>query len=128
MDFAETDPLLAALDVFELHGVEAPHPLLLLEVQLAAFLVALVEVLSVSICIIVLKAASPPLDWCHRVLVRSMAILGDYHEARLPPQTSVSTKVGSWEVMALLPPSVIGLTEAAPLLQMVLVRLAPISS
>ena len=72
MDFAETDPLLAALDVFELHGMEAPNPVLLLEVQQVAFLVALVEVLSVSICVVVLKAAPTPLDWFYRVLVRSM--------------------------------------------------------
>ena len=128
MDFAEIDPLLAALDVFELHGVEAPHLVLLLEVQLAALLVALVEILSVSVCVVVLKAAPPPLDWCPRALVRSMAALGDYHEARLPPLTSVSGKVGSWEVMAPLSPSVAGLTEVAPLLRMLPVRLAPIGS
>ena len=128
VDFAGIDPLPTTLDVFELHGVEAPHPLQLLEVQLVALVVALVEVLSVSVCVVVLKAAPPPLDWCHRVLVRSMVVLGDYYEARLPPLTSVSAKVESWEVMALLPPSVVGLTEAAPLLQMLLVRLAPISS
>ena len=116
MDFARTDPLLATLNVFELHGVEAPHPLLLPEVQLAALLVALVEVLSVSVCIVVLKAAPPVLDWCPRALVRLMATLGNYHEARLPPLTSISAKVESWEVMALLPSSVVGLTEAAPLL------------
>ena len=96
MDSEETGPLLAALDVFELHGVEALHPVRLLEVQLAALLVALVEILSVSVCVVVLKTAPPPLDWCPCALVRSMAALGDYHEARLPPLTSVSGKVGSW--------------------------------
>ena len=95
MDFEGTDPLPTTLDVFELHGVEAPHPLLLPEVQLVALLVALVEVLSVSICIVVRKAAPPPLDWCHCALVRSMAILDDYYEARLPPLTLVSMKVES---------------------------------
>ena len=114
MDFAETCPLLAVLDVFELHGVQAPHPVLLLEVQQVALLIALVEVLSVSVCVIVLKAAPPPLDWCPCALVRSMVVLGDYHKARLPLLTSVSAKVGSWEVMVPLPPSVVGLTEAAP--------------
>ena len=95
---------------------------------MAALLVALVEILSVSVCVVMLKAARPPLDWCPRALVMSMAALGDYHEARLPPPTSVSRKVESWEVMAPLSPSVAGLTEAAPLLQMLLVRLAPINS
>ena len=128
MDFVETGPLLAVLNVFELHGLEAPHLVLLLEVQLAALLVSLVEVLSVSVCVVVLKAAPPPLDWCPHALVRSMAALSDYHEARLPPSTSVSRKVGSWEVMAPLSPLVAGLTEAAPLLQMLPVRLAPIGS
>ena len=129
VDFAGIDPLPTTLDVFELHGVEAPHLLLLPKVQLVALLVALVEVLSVSVCVVVLKAAPPPpMDWCHCAFVRSMAVLGDYHEARLPPLTSISMTVGSWEVMALLPPSVIGLTEAAPLLQMLPVRLALISS
>ena len=128
MDSAKTGPLLAALDVFELHGVEAPHLVLLLEVQLVALLVALVEILSVSVCVVVLKAAPPPLDWCLRALVRSMAALGDYHEARLPPLTSVSGKIGSWEVMAPLSPLVVGLTEAAPLPRMPPVRLALINS
>ena len=128
MDSAETGPLLAVLDVFELHGVGAPHLVLLLEVQLAALLVALVEVLSISVCVVVLKVAPPPLDGCPHALVRSMATLGDYHEARLPPLTSVSGKVGSWEVMAPLSPLVVGLTEAAPLLRMLLVRLAPLGS
>ena len=93
-----------------------------------AILVALVEVLFVSVCVVVLKAALLPLDRFHRALARLMAVLGDYHEARLSPLTSVSAKVESWEVMALLPPLVVGLTEAAPLFQMLLVRLAPISS
>ena len=128
MDSAETSPLLAALDVFELHGVEAPHLIRLLEVELVALLVALVEILSVSVCVVVLKAAPPPLDWCPRALVRSMAALGNYHEARLPPLTSVSGKVESWEAMAPLSPLVAGLTEATPLLRMPPVRLAPISS
>ena len=128
MDSAETGLLLAALDVFELHGVEAPYLVLLLEVELVALLVALVEILFVSVCVVVLKAAPPPLDWCLHALVRSMAALGDYHEARLPPLTSVSGKVGSWEVMAPLFPLVAGLTEAAPLLRMPPVRLAPKSS
>ena len=57
-----------------------------------------------------------------------MAALGDYHEARLLPPTSVSGKVKSWEVMAPLSPLVAGLTEAAPLLRMPPVRLAPINS
>ena len=128
MDFAETGPLLAVLDVFELHGVEAPHLVRLLEVQQVALLVALVEVLSVSVCVVVLKAAPPPLDWCPRALVRSMAALGDYHKARLPPLTSISGKVESWEVMAPLSPLVAGLTKAAPLPRMLPVRLASISS
>ena len=50
------------------------------------------------------------------------------YEARLSLLTSVSTKVESWEVMALLPPLIVGLTVAAPLLQMLPVRLALISS
>ena len=87
MGFAKTDPLLAALDVFELHGVGAPNPILLLEVQLAALVVALVEVLFVSVCVVVLKVAPPPLDWCPRALLRLMAVLGDYHEAKLLPLT-----------------------------------------
>ena len=128
MDSAKTGPLLAVLDVFELHGVEAPHLVRLLEVQLAALFVALVEILSVSVCVVVLKAAPPPLDWCLRALVRSMAALGDYHEAKLPPLTSVSGKVGSWEVMAPLSPLATRLTKAAPLPQMPSVRLAPINS
>ena len=128
VDFEETDPLLATLDIFELHGVEAPHLLLLLEVQLVALLVTLVEVLSVSVCVVVLKVAPPPLDWWPRALVRSIAVLGDYHEARLPPQTSISAKVGSWEVMAPLPALVVGLMKAAPLLRMLPMRLAPIGS
>ena len=93
-----------------------------------ALLVALVEILSVSVCVVVLKAAPPPLDWCSHTLVRSMAALGDYHEARLPPLTLVSGKVGSWEVMAPLSPLVAGLTEAAPLLRMLPMRLALINS
>ena len=93
-----------------------------------ALLVALVEVLSVSVCVVILKAAPPSLDWCPHALVRSMAALGDYHEARLPPLTSVSAKVGSWEVIIPLSPLVVGLTEAAPLLRMLPVRLAPIGS
>ena len=128
MDSAETGPLLAALDVFELHSVEAPDLVRLLEVELVALLVALIEILSVSVCVVVVKAALPPLDWCPRALVRSMATLGDYHEARLPPLTSVSGKVRSWEIMAPLSPLVVGLTEAAPLLRMPPVKLAPISS
>ena len=75
-----------------------------------------------------LKAAPPPLDWCLRALVRSMGALGDYHEARLPPLTSIFGKVGSWEIMAPLSPLVAGLTEAAPLFRMLPVRLAPINS
>ena len=75
-----------------------------------------------------LKAAPPPLDWCLRALMRSMGAFGDYHEARLPPLTSISGKVGSWEVMASLSPLVSGLTKAAPLLRMLPVRLAPINS
>ena len=128
MDSAETGPLLAVLDVFELHGVGAPHLVLLLEVQLAALLVALVEVLSVSVCVVVMPAVPPPLDWCLHALVRSMAALGDYHEARLLPPTSVSGKVESWEAMVPLSPLVAGLTEAAPLLRMLPVRLALINS
>ena len=128
MDSAETGLLLAALDVFELHGVEAPHLVRLLEVELVALLVALVEILFVSVCVVVLKAAPPPLDWCPRALVRSMAALGDFHEARLPPLTSVFGKVESWEAMAHLSPLVAGLTEAASLLQMLPVRLASIGS
>ena len=128
MGFAETDPLLAALDVFELHGVGAPHLGLPLEVQLAVLLVALVEVLSAFVCVIVMQAVPPPLDWCPRALVRSMAALGDYHEARLPPLTSIFGKVGSWEVMAPLSPLVARLTEAASLLRMLPVRLASINS
>ena len=54
MDSAETGLLLAILDVFELHGVGALHLVLLLKVQLAALLVALVKVLSVSVCIVVM--------------------------------------------------------------------------
>ena len=127
MDSAETDPLLAALDVFELHGVGDPHLVLLLEIQLAALLVALVEVLSVSVCVVVMQAV-PPLDWCLHALMKSMAALGDYHEARLPPPTSVSGEVENWEAMAPLSPLVVGLTEVAPLLQMLPVRLAPINS
>ena len=88
----------------------------------------LVEILYVSVCVVVLKAAPPPLDWCFRALVRSMAALGDYHEARLPPPTSVSGKVESWEAMAPLSPLVAGLTEATPLLRMLPVRLALINS
>ena len=57
-----------------------------------------------------------------------MGALGDYHEARLPPLTSIFGKVGSWEVMALLSSLVTGLMEAAPLLRMLPVRLAPINS
>ena len=75
-----------------------------------------------------LKASPPPLDWCLCALVRSMAALGDYHEARLPPLTSISGKVGSWEVMAPLSPLVAGLMEAVPLPRMPSVRLAPINS
>ena len=70
----------------------------------------------------------PPLDQFHRAFVRLMAVLGDYYEARLSPLTSISAKVESWKVMALLPPLVFELMEAAPLLQMLPVRLAPISS
>ena len=128
MNSVETDLLLAALDVFELHSVGALHLVLLLEVQLAALLVALVEVLSISVCVVVMQAVLPPLDWCPHALVRSMAALGDYHEARLPPPTSVSGKVESWEAMAPLSPLVAGLTEAAPLLRMLHVKLAPINS
>ena len=104
MDSAETDLLLAALDVVELHGMGAPHLVILLEVQLAALLVALVEVLSVSVCVVVMQAVPTPQDWCLHALVRSMAALGDYHEARLLPPTSVSGKVESWEAMAPLSP------------------------
>ena len=75
-----------------------------------------------------LKVAPPPLDWCPRALVRSMGALGDYHEARLPPLTSIFGKVGSWEVMAPLSPLVARLTEAASLLRMLPVRLASINS
>ena len=57
-----------------------------------------------------------------------MGALGDYHEAMLPPLTSIFGKVGSWEVMAPPSPLVIGLTEAAPLLRMLPMRLAPINS
>ena len=94
----------------------APHLGLPLKVQLAVLLVALVEVLSASVCVVVMQAVPPPLDWCLHALVRSKAALGDYHEARLPPPTSVSGKVESWEAMAPLSPLVAGLTEAAPLL------------
>ena len=89
MDFVGIDPLPTNLDIFELHGVEAPHSLLLSEVQLVVILVALVEVLFVSVCVVVLKAVLSPLDWFHRALVRLMAILGDYYEARLPPGLSI---------------------------------------
>ena len=128
VDSTETGPLLAILDVFELHGVGAPHLVLLLEVQLAALLVVLVEILSISVCVVVMQAVLPPLDWYLHALVRSMAALGDYHEARLPPPTSVSGKVGSWEAMAPLSPLVVGLTKAAPPPRMLLVKLAPINS
>ena len=128
MDSVETGPLLAVLDVFELHGMGALHLVLLLEVQLVALLVALVEILSISVCVVVLKAAPPLLDGCPRALVRSMAALGDYHKARLPPLTSISGKVESWELMAPLSPLVAGLTEAAPLLRMLPMRLALINS
>ena len=116
MDSAETGLLLAILDVFELHGMGTPHLVLLLEVQLAALLVGLVEILSVAVCVVVMQAVPPPLDWCLHVLVRSMAALGDYHETRLLPPTSVSEKVESWEAMAPLSPLVARLTEVAPLL------------
>ena len=106
----------------------APHLVLLLKVQLAALLVALVEVLSVSVCVVVMQAVPPPHDWCLHALVRSKAALGNYREARLPPPTSLSRKVESWEAMAPLSPLVAGLTEAAPLLRMPPVRLAPINS
>ena len=116
MDSAKTDPFLAVLDVFELHGVGAPHLVLLPEVQLAVLCVTLVEVLSVSVCVVVMQAVPPPLHWCLHALVRSMAALGDYHKARLPPPTSISGKVESWEAMAPLSPLVAGLMEAASLL------------
>ena len=90
-------------------------------------LVTLVGILSISVCVVVLKAAPPPLDWCPRALVRSMGALGDYHEARLPPLTLVSEKLESWEAMAPLSPLVAGLTEAAPLPRMPPVRLALIN-
>ena len=95
---------------------------------MAALLVALVEILSVSVCIVVLKAAPPLLDWCSRALVRLTATLGNYHKARLPPLISVSGEVESWKVMAHLSPMIVGLMEATPLLRMLLVRLAPIGS
>ena len=57
-----------------------------------------------------------------------MAALGDYCKARLPPLTSVSGKVESWEVMAPLSLLVAGLTEVVPLPRMPPVRLAPINS
>ena len=128
MDSTETDLLPTVLDVFELHGVGAPHLVLLLKVQLATLLIALVEVLSISVCVVIMQAVPPPLDCCPHALVRSMAALGDYHKARLPPPTSVAGKVESWKAMALLSPLIVGLTEAAPLLRMLPVRLAPINS
>ena len=128
MDSAETGLLLTVLAVFEFHGMGAPHLGLPLEVQLAVLLVMLVKKLSVSVCVVVMQAVPPPLDWCLHALVRSMAALGDYHEARLLPPTSVSGKVESWKVMAPLSPLVVGLTEAAPLLRMLPVRLALINS
>ena len=83
------------------------------------------------IYIVVLEAAPPPLDRFHHALVRLMdlmVVLGDYYRAKSSLLTSSSTKMKSWEVMALLPPLVVGSMGAAPLLLMLPVRLALINS
>ena len=83
------------------------------------------------IYVIVLEAAPPSLDHFHRAYVRLMdlmVVLGDYSKAKSSLLTSSSTKMKSWELMALLPLLVVGSMGAAPLLLMLLVILALINS
>ena len=83
------------------------------------------------IYVVVLEATLLSLDCFYWALVRLMdlmVVLSDYYEARLFPLTSSSTKMKSWEVMAHLPPLVIGSMGAAPLTPMLLMGLTSISS